>query len=43
MAVYICKSCEIEGQDLEASPGQVVCWNCQDEAMVTARIVIEGL
>jgi hypothetical protein len=43
MAAYICKACEIEGQDFEASPGRVVCWNCHDEAMVTARIVTEGL
>jgi len=42
MAAYICKRCEIEGQDLEVSPGRVFCWNCEDEAMITARIVIEG-
>jgi len=42
MAAYICKKCEIEGQDLEVSPWQVLCWNCENEAMVTARIVIDG-
>ncbi len=39
MAAYVCKRCEIEGQDLEVSPGQVFCWNCAGEAMITARIV----
>jgi hypothetical protein len=43
LASYICKACEIEGQDLEASPGRVFCWNCEDEAMITARIVEAGL
>jgi len=42
MAAYVCKRCEIEGQDLEMSPGQVFCWNCEGEAMITARIVMEG-
>ena len=42
MAAYICKLCDIEGQDLEVSPGQVFCWNCAGEAMITARIVTEG-
>jgi hypothetical protein len=42
MAAYICKRCEIEGQDLEVYPGQVFCWNCEEKAMVTARIVIKG-
>lgn len=42
MAAYVCKSCEIEGQDLEVSPGQVFCWNCEGEAMITARIVAKG-
>jgi len=42
MAAYICKRCEIEGQDLEVSPWQAFCWNCQNEALITARIVIEG-
>jgi hypothetical protein len=42
MAAYICKRCEIEGQDLEVSPGQVFCWNCGAKAMITARIVIKG-
>ena len=42
MAAYNCKSCEIEGQDLEASPGRVICWNCEREATVTARIVVDG-
>lgn len=41
LAAYICKTCEIEGQDLEESPGRVFCWNCEDEAMITARIVTE--
>jgi hypothetical protein len=40
MAAYICKTCDIEGQDAEASPGRVFCWNCEDEALITARIVI---
>jgi len=40
LAAYICKSCDIEGQDLELSPGRVSCWNCHDEAMITARIVV---
>jgi DNA-directed RNA polymerase subunit RPC12/RpoP len=42
MAAYICKRCEIEGQDVEVSPGQVFCWNCGEKAMITARIVIKG-
>lgn len=42
MAAYICKLCDIEGQDLEVSPGQVFCWNCAGEAMITARIVTAG-
>lgn len=42
LAAYTCKSCEIEGQDLEISPGRVICWNCEGEATVTARIVIDG-
>jgi hypothetical protein len=42
LAAYSCKSCEIEGQDLEVSPGRVICWNCEGEATVTARIVIDG-
>jgi hypothetical protein len=42
LAAYICKRCEIEGHDLEAFPGRVSCWNCEDEAIITARIVIEG-
>jgi hypothetical protein len=42
MAAYICKRCEIEGQDFEVSPGQVFCWNCEEKAMITARIVIKG-
>ena len=43
LAAYICKRCEIEGQDQEESPGRVFCWNCEDEAMITARIVTAGL
>jgi hypothetical protein len=42
LAAYTCKSCEIEGQDLEVSPGRVICWNCEGEATVTARIVTDG-
>jgi hypothetical protein len=42
VAAYICKACEIEGKDPEASPGQVFCWNCQAEATITARILMEG-
>lgn len=42
MAAYICQRCEIEGQDLEVSPGQVFCWNCGAKAVITARIVIKG-
>jgi len=42
MAAYTCKSCEIEGQDLEVSPGRVICWNCEGEATITARIVTDG-
>jgi hypothetical protein len=42
MAAYSCKACEIEGQDLEVSPGRVICWNCEGEATITARIVIDG-
>ena len=42
LAAYTCKTCEIEGQDLEVSPGRVNCWNCQGEATVTARIVTDG-
>lgn len=42
LAAYSCKSCEIEGKDLEVSPGRVNCWNCEGEATVTARIVVDG-
>jgi hypothetical protein len=42
LAAYTCKRCEIEGQDLEMSPEQVLCWNCADEAMITARIALKG-
>lgn len=42
LAAYICKRCEIEGQDLEVSPGRVFCWNCEDEAVITARIALQG-
>lgn len=42
MASYICKPCDIEGQDQEIAPWRVFCWNCEDEAMITARIVTEG-
>ena len=42
LAAYICKRCEIEGQDLEVSPKRALCWNCQGEAMITARIAMEA-
>ena len=40
MAAYICHRCEIEGQDLEVAPGHVLCWNCEGQAVITARIVV---
>jgi len=42
MAAYICHRCEIEGQDLEVTPGHVLCWNCEDQAVITARIVVNA-
>jgi hypothetical protein len=42
LAAYTCKRCEIEGQDLEVSPERVLCWNCADEAVITARIAMKG-
>jgi hypothetical protein len=42
LAAYICKRCEIEGQDFEVSPKRALCWNCQGEAMITARIAMEA-
>ena len=41
MAAYICKTCDIEGQDLEVTPGRVLCWNCEGQAVITARIVVD--
>ena len=40
LAAYVCRICEIEGQEPEVSPGCVFCWNCENEAVITARIVI---
>lgn len=42
MAAYICKGCDIEGQDLEVAPGRVLCWNCEGQAVITARIVVNA-
>jgi hypothetical protein len=42
MASYICKRCDIEGQDLEVAPGRVLCWNCEGQAVITARIVVNA-
>jgi hypothetical protein len=42
LAAYTCKRCEIEGQDLEVSPERALCWNCEDEAKITARIAMES-
>jgi hypothetical protein len=42
MAAYICKRCDIEGQDLEVAPGRVLCWNCAGQAVITARIVVNA-
>jgi len=42
LAAYVCKKCEIEGRDPEVSPGQVFCWNCEGEAIITSRIVVDG-
>jgi hypothetical protein len=42
MASYICKRCDIEGQDLEVTPGRVLCWNCEGQAVITARIVVNA-
>jgi hypothetical protein len=42
MAAYICKRCDIEGQDLEVAPGRVLCWNCEGQAVITARIVVNA-
>jgi hypothetical protein len=33
-AHWICRSCEVEGRDLESEPN---CWNCGGEVTVTAR------
>ncbi len=38
VACYTCKRCETEGQDLEVSPWLVFCWNCGEQAVITARI-----
>lgn len=43
IAAYICKRCDVEGHDPEMSPGRVYCWNCEDEAVITARIVTTGV
>jgi hypothetical protein len=42
MAAYICTRCDIEGQDFEVTPGRVLCWNCEGEAVITARIVVSA-
>jgi hypothetical protein len=38
LAAYVCGACEIQGRDLEVSPGLVLCWNCGDPAVITARV-----
>jgi hypothetical protein len=38
LAAYVCGACEIQGRDLEVSPGVVLCWNCGDPAVITARV-----
>jgi hypothetical protein len=38
LAAYTCGACDIQGTDLEVSPGLVLCWNCGDPAVVTARV-----
>jgi hypothetical protein len=38
LASYTCGTCDIQGKDLEVSPGLVLCWNCGDPAVITARV-----
>jgi hypothetical protein len=38
LAAYTCGACDIQGRDLEVSPGQVLCWNCGRPAAITARV-----
>jgi hypothetical protein len=38
LAAYVCGACEIQGRDFEVSPGVVLCWNCGDPAVITARV-----
>ncbi|NMH75552.1 hypothetical protein [Pseudonocardia xinjiangensis] len=34
VAQWLCRTCEVEGRDLENEPS---CWNCGGEVIVTAR------
>jgi hypothetical protein len=38
VAAYTCGTCDIQGRDLEVSPGLVFCWNCGGPAVITARV-----
>ena len=38
LAAYTCGICDIEGRDAEVSAGTVLCWNCGEPAVITARI-----
>jgi len=38
LAAYTCSTCDIEGRDAEVSPGQVLCWNCGEPGLITARV-----
>ena len=38
LAAYTCGTCDIQGRDLEESPGLVYCWNCGGPAVITARV-----
>lgn len=38
LAAYTCRACDIEGRDPEVSAGTVLCWNCGEPAVITARV-----
>jgi uracil phosphoribosyltransferase len=42
MAYWVCRECEVGGSDIETPHGPVRCWQCEDEVIVTARIVQTG-
>jgi hypothetical protein len=37
VSCWLCRTCEVGGQDLETEPR---CWNCGGEVIVTARPVV---